>query len=58
VLAAVYAVNGTFDGAVEQEEIAIRKATALGWNTRLMRERLAAYRASHPWRGDLFAPTP
>jgi TPR repeat protein len=58
VLAAVYAVNGTFDGAVEQEEIAIRKATALGWNTRLMRERLAAYRASHPWQGDLFAPTP
>lgn len=58
VLAAVYAANGTFDGAVDQEEIAIRKASALGWNTRLMRERLAAYRATHPWQGDLFAAAP
>ena len=55
VLAAVYAVNGNFDGAVEQEGIAIRKASALGWNTHLMRERLAAYHANRPWQGDLFA---
>jgi uncharacterized protein len=58
VLAAVYAANGGFDGAVDQQEIAIRKAAALGWNTRLMKERLAAYRATHPWQGDLFAATP
>ena len=57
VIAAAYAANGSFDAAVEQEEIAIRKAKALGWNTRLMKERLAAYRASHPWQGDLFAAT-
>jgi len=55
VLAAVYAANGGFDGAIEQQQVAIRKATALGWNTHLMKQRLAAYRARSAWQGDLFA---
>jgi TPR repeat protein len=55
VLAAAYAANGSFDAAVEQQETAIRKARTLAWNTRLMKERLAAYKAGRPWQGDLFA---
>jgi hypothetical protein len=58
VLAAVYAVNGNFDAAIEQEGTAIHKASALGWDTGLMRERLAAYRANRAWQGDLLAAGP
>jgi hypothetical protein len=54
-VAAAYAANGDFHNAVAQQRVAIAKARRLAWNTRLMDERLAAYRSGKPWRGDLFA---
>ena len=55
---AAYAANGNFRAASAQQRIAIRKARTLGWNTRLMTQRLAAYRDGRPWRGDLLALAP
>ena len=55
---AAYAANGDFRQASAQQQIAIRKAQSLAWNTRVMAERLAAYRGGRPWRGDLFALAP
>ena len=57
-VAAVYAANGDFRGAVTQQQSAIRQAHNLGWNTRAMDERLAAYRGGRTWQGDLFALLP
>jgi uncharacterized protein len=54
-LAAADAANGDFAGAVAQQQIAIRKARDLAWNTRALEERLAAYRGGRVWQGDLFA---
>jgi TPR repeat protein len=54
-LAAAYAANGDFRNAAERQELAIRKAESLGWNTRAMSARLAAYRSDKAWSGDLFA---
>lgn len=56
--AAAYAAHGDFRLASSQEERAIRKAAGLGWNTQPMEERLALYRKSQPWVGDLFAAVP
>jgi TPR repeat protein len=55
---AAYAANGDFRQASAQQQIAIRKAQSLGWNTRVMTQRLAAYRDGRPWRGDLLALPP
>jgi len=55
---AAYAANGDFRQASAQQQIAIRKARSLAWNTRVMAERLSAYRDGRPWRGDLFALPP
>jgi uncharacterized protein len=55
VLAAADAAGGDFSGAVTQQQIAIRKAHDLEWNTRAMEERLAAYRDRKPWAGELLA---
>jgi len=55
---AAYAANGDFRQASAQQQIAIRKAQSLAWNTRVMAERLSAYRGGMPWRGDLLAPPP
>ena len=55
---AAYAANGDFRQASAQQQIAIRKARSLAWNTRVMTQRLAAYRDGRPWRGDLFALPP
>jgi uncharacterized protein len=55
VLAAAAAANGDFHGAVGQEEVALRKAQSLGWDTRAQAERLNSYRAGKLWHGDLFA---
>ena len=55
---AAYAANGDFRQASAQQQIAIRKARSLAWNTRGMTQRLAAYRDGRPWRGDLFALPP
>jgi TPR repeat protein len=57
-VAAAYAANGDFRHATAEQRIAIRKAEALGWNTRSLKDRLAAYRAERPWRGDLLASPP
>ena len=54
-VAAAYAANGDFHNAVAQQQLAVRKAQQLGWNTQAMSERLNAYRGDKPWRGDLFA---
>ena len=55
---AAYAANGDFRAASGQQQIAIRKARSLGWDTRVMTQRLAAYRDGRPWRGDVFALPP
>jgi len=57
-VAAAYAANGDFRQASAQQQIAVRKARSLGWNTRVMAQRLSAYRGGRPWRGDLFALPP
>lgn len=57
-IAAAYAVNGDFGKATAQQQLALRKATALGWNTRVMEERLAGYRTGRPWSGELLALPP
>lgn len=54
-VAAAHAANGDFRNAVVQQQIAMQKAQALGWNTSAMGERLSAYRHGNPWRGELFA---
>jgi TPR repeat protein len=55
---AAYAANGDFRQASAQQQLAIRKAQSLAWNTRVMAERLSAYRGGRPWRGDLLALPP
>ena len=57
-VAAAYAANGDFPNAVAQQQLAIRKARSLGWNTRAMSERLGAYRGGKHWYGDLLALPP
>ena len=57
-VAAAYAANGDFPNAVAQQQLAIRKAHDLGWNTRAMSERLNAYRGGKHWYGDLLALPP
>ena len=57
-VAAAYAANGDFRQASAQQQIAIRKAHSLAWNTRVMKQRLTAYRDGRPWRGDLLALPP
>jgi TPR repeat protein len=52
-VAAALAATGDFARATTEQQRAIDKARALAWNTRLMDERLAAYREGKPWRGDL-----
>jgi len=55
VLAAAAAAAGDIDAAVDHQETAIHKARALGWDTRAMEQRLAAYKGGRPWQGDLLA---
>ena len=57
-VAAAYAANGDFRNAAASERIAIRKAEALAWNTRPMKERLSEYHADRAWHGDLLAWPP
>jgi hypothetical protein len=57
-VAAAYAANKDFDLASAKQDMAVKKARTLGWNTRLMKERLSAYEQGHPWSGDLFALPP
>jgi len=54
-VAAAYAANGDFPGAAAKQEVAIKKASQLHWNTQLMQERLAHYHRSQSWVGDLFS---
>lgn len=54
-VAAAYASAGDFHAAVAQQQRALQKAQALGWDTRALGAPLAAYRANRPWRGDVFA---
>src|SRR5207237_96394 len=52
-LAAAYAASGDFGSAIAKQRIALRKAEALAWDTRLMKQRLGEYRAGRAWRGAL-----
>ena len=54
-IAAAYAAVGEFNRAVREQHTAIRKAQSLGWDTRAMGQRLAAYKSGQSWYGDLFA---
>jgi TPR repeat protein len=54
-VAAAYAASGDFGNATARQRVAIRKAEGLAWNTDLMRQRLAEYRAGRAWRGELLA---
>ena len=55
VVAAAYAANGDFHNASAQQQLAVDKAKALGWNTRMLAEQLDAYRHDRAWHGDLLA---
>jgi uncharacterized protein len=55
-IAAACAANGDFEKAAARQERAIGEAESLQWtNLGEMQARLAAYHASKPWTGDLFA---
>jgi TPR repeat protein len=56
VVAAAQAANGNFKDAVAQQEHALQRARALGWNSNGMFARLDDYRRGQAWHGDLFAP--
>lgn len=53
--ALAYAATGNFWEARAKQQLAIKKAQQLQWDTRQLQERLAAYQTSKPWTGDLFA---
>jgi uncharacterized protein len=55
-IAAACAANGDFRKAVDGQQTALSEASRLHWsNLGPMEARLATYRASKPWFGDLFA---
>jgi TPR repeat protein len=54
-VAAAFAANGDFRNATAQQQLAVQKASALGWNTHVMSEQLDAYRHDRAWRGELLA---
>jgi hypothetical protein len=54
-VAAAYAANGDFRTATAQQQLAVDKATRLGWTTGAMTARLDSYRHGKAWRGDLLA---
>jgi uncharacterized protein len=58
VIAAAYAANGDFARATKHQERALDTAEDLHWNDSAMRERLAAYKSSQSWSGDLLALPP
>jgi hypothetical protein len=53
IYAAAKAEVGAFRDAIEAQERAIGLAERFSWNVATPQERLAAYRKSTPWRGDL-----
>jgi Gram-negative bacterial TonB protein C-terminal len=54
-VAAAYAASGDFRNAVAQQQVALRKAQGLGWDTRATLQRLADYRSGRSWSGELLA---
>jgi hypothetical protein len=54
-VAAAFAANGDFNNATAQQQLALQKANALGWNTHAMSEQLDAYRHGRAWHGELLA---
>ena len=57
-LAAAEAANGDYWKAGNDQWTAVKRAKELNWNTQLPEERLALYRKSRAWSGDLFAFSP
>jgi TPR repeat protein len=57
-IAAAYAANGDFKAAAKHQERAIDAAEEYYWNDSAMRARLAAYKSSQAWTGDLLALPP
>ena len=58
VIAAAYAANGDFAKAAQRQARAIETAKDLYWNTSAMQTRLASYKESKTWSGDLLALPP
>jgi TonB family protein len=56
--AAAAAANGDFSAARNAQWTAVKRAREMQWNTRLIEERLALYRRSRPWTGELFEVEP
>jgi TonB family protein len=56
--AAADAASGDFWAAGNAQWTAVKRAREMHWNTKLMEERLALYRKSRPWTGELFAVEP
>lgn len=57
-LAAAAAANGDYWKAGNAQWTAVKRGKELNWNTQWMEERLALYRRSRPWSGDLLALPP
>ena len=57
-VAAAAAATGAFSAAGNAQGTALKRAREMHWNTRLIEERLALYRTSRPWTGDLFEVDP
>ncbi len=56
--AAAFAAAGQYGSAVDRQQTALKIARSYAWNTKAVEERLASYRATQPWRGELFAVPP
>jgi uncharacterized protein YeeX (DUF496 family) len=54
IRAAAEAMLGDFEAALADQKTALEKAKEFRWDVAAQQERLASYRASKPWTGDLF----
>jgi len=55
IRAAAQALLGDFDAALNDQQKALRKARALGWDLAPLKQRVADYGAQKSWAGDLLA---
>ncbi len=55
IRAAAEAMLGDFEAALADQKTALEKANKFRWDVAAQQDRLASYRASTPWTGDLFA---
>ena len=55
IRAAAEPMLGAFEAALADQKTALEKAQKFQWDVASQQDRLASYRASKPWTGDLFA---